>query len=314
MNFWGDIFSELFLVGLLSAAVRLGTPILLAALGEIVVEESGVLNIGIEGEMLVGALAGFLGAYYFQNVGAGFVLSIICGALMGLIMAFLVVTLRCDQIVTGIALNIFALGLTSFLYRLVFGTSLIPPILEEMSALEIPLLREIPIVGKMFFSQNVIVYIALLLVFLLWFINSKTSVGLYLKAAGEFPLAAETMGIKVLKIRYGALLFGGAMAGLGGSFLSLGQLSMFSENMAAGRGFIALAMVIFGRWDPLRVWGAALLFGGADALQMRLQGVGVRIPYQFMLMLPYLLSLVVLVGMKGKSRPPAALGVPYYRD
>lgn len=314
MTFWEEIFNPLFFVGLFSAAVRLGTPLLLAALGEILVEESGVLNIGIEGEMLVGALSGFMGAYYFQNLAVGFVFSLICGTLLGLILAFFVVTLRCDQIVTGLALNIFALGLTSFVYRLVFGTSLIPPIIEEMSKVGLPLLKDIPFAGKVFFSQNVIVYIGLLLVISLWFIKSKTSIGLSLKAAGEFPLAAETMGVKVIKIRYWTLLFGGAMAGLGGSFLSLGQLSMFTESMTAGRGFIALAIVIFGRWEPFKVLGAALLFGGADALQMRLQGLGMKVPYQFMLMLPYLFSLLVLIGMMGKRRPPAALGVPYYRE
>ncbi|MBI4596632.1 MAG: ABC transporter permease [Candidatus Tectomicrobia bacterium] len=314
MNLWDEILNKVFFISLLSAAIRLGTPLLLAALGEIFVEKSGMINVGIEGEMLTGALFGFMGAYYFQNLGIGLLISVISGCFMGLILAFFFVTLRSDQIVTGIALNIFSLGLTSFIHRLSFGTGLIPPMVNQMSNLGIPFLKDLSLVGAVLFNQNIVVYIGLMLVGLLWFVNCKTTLGLALKASGEFPLAAETMGVKVLRLRYGTVIFGGAMAGLAGGYLSLAQLSMFTENMTAGRGFIALALVIFGRWEPVKVLWGALIFGGADALQMRLQGLGVKVPYQFMLMMPYLLCILVLLWMRGKTKAPSYLGVPYNRD
>ena len=303
-----------FIIGLFSASIRLATPILLAALGEIYVERSGVLNIGIEGMMLMGALLSFLGAYISGNLWLGLLWGAGSGAVMGLIMAFLSVTLRANQVVAGIALNIFSFGATTFIYRLLFGTQLIPPIMDKFPALNLPLLSDIPIIGPILFRQIALVYITFALVPAAWLVLFRTPLGLSIRAVGERPMAADTVGINVYAVRYLCVILGGIAAALGGAVLALGQMGLFVENLTAGRGFIALAIVIFSKWEPFRALGAAILFGAADALQLRLQAMGVGVPFQLLLMLPYLLTVIVLVGVVGKAVAPAGLLIPYKKE
>ena len=309
---WNQILTQTFFIGVLAAGIRLATPILLASLGEIFAERAGVLKIGIEGEMLIGALFGFLGAFYLKNIWLGLLIGMAAAALFSLIAGVMSITLQVDQAITGITLNILALGLTSFVYRFILGTSMIPPSIKALKVLKVPILAQIPILGPIVFQQNVIVYITVfVLVPACTFILFKTTFGLNLRAVGEYPLAADTVGVNVIAVRYICVLVGGLFSGLGGAFMTLAQLNMFTENMTAGRGFIALAAVIFGKWHPVGAMVATLLFGTADALQLRLQALGVQVPYQFLLMLPYVLTIIALVGVVKRTNAPAALAVPY---
>jgi simple sugar transport system permease protein len=222
------------------------------------------------------------------------------------------ITLQVDQVITGITLNILALGLTGFLYRFILGKSMIPPSVTPLPVLTIPGLSRIPVIGPILFQQNIIVYATFFVcVPVSTFILLKTTFGLNLRAVGEYPLAADTVGINVYAMRYMGVLIGGLFSGLGGAFMTLAQLNMFTENMTAGRGFIALAAVIFGKWHPVGAMIATLLFGVADALQLRLQALGLQVPYQFLLMLPYVLTIIALVGVVRRTNAPAALAVPY---
>ncbi len=309
---WNDILNQTFLVGVLAAGVRLATPILLAALGEVFAERAGVLKISIEGEMLIGALCGFLGTFYLKHLWMGLVIGMLSAALYSLIAGVFSISLKVDQVITGITLNILALGLTSFVYRFILGTSFIPPSITPLGTLQIPFLHKLPLLGPILFQQNIIVYLTLFgFVPLGTFVLFKTTFGLNVRAVGEYPLAADTMGIYVSRTRYICVIIGGLFAGLGGAFMTLAQLNMFTENLTAGRGFIALAAVIFGRWHPVGALIATLLFGVADALQLRLQALGVNVPYQFLLMLPYVLTIVALVGVVKRTNAPGALAVPY---
>jgi general nucleoside transport system permease protein len=298
------------LVDLLSAGVRLATPLLFAALGGILSERSGVINIGLEGMMVVGTFGGYLGALYLGNPWAGAVGGMLAGGLVGLIFGAMAVMLRADQVVLGTGVNIIALGLTSFFYRAMYRVG-ISQFFPGFKVWPVPGLSQIPIIGPVFFNQIPLVYLMYFLAPVIGFILYRTTWGLKLRAVGEHPLAADTAGIPVLKVRMLAVSLSGALAGLGGAFLSVGQLSAFTEGLVAGRGFIALAAVIFGRWDPLRAALGCLMFGLADALQLRLQGLKVPIPYEFLLMFPYILTLVAFVLFVYRARPPAALGKPY---
>lgn len=313
MNIMQSVLTTAFITGLLSATVRMAVPILLSALGETFSERAGVLNIGLEGIILIGAFTGFVGAYYTQNVLIGILCGIGIGFLMGLMIAYLSVTLGINQMVSGIAVNMLGAGITSFLYRMVFGVVTIPPRTPPLPVLPIPFLKDIPVLGEVFFRHNILVYITYLLIPLSMIVLYKTSFGLKVRSVGEHPRAADTVGVSVTKIRYSALCICGVLSGLAGTFLSLGQLNMFMDNMSSGRGFIALAAVIFGKWDPLGVVGASVIFALADALQLRLQSLGFAIPYQFLVMLPYVLTVLALIGAR-KGKGPAALGVAYSNE
>jgi len=309
---WNEIINETFIIGVSAAGVRLATPVLLAALGEVFAERAGVLKIGIEGEMLSGALFGFLGAFYLKNVWLGMLVGMGAALILSLIAGIMCITLKVNQVITGITLNILALGLTGFVYRFIPDRSRIPLYIQPLTPIKIPLLNKIPILGQIAFQQNIVVYLTFfVLVPLGTFVLFKTTFGLSVRAVGEYPLAADTVGINVYGIRYVCVVIGGLLSGLGGAFMLLSQRNMFTENMTAGRGFIALAAGIFGKWNPVGVMLATLLFGTADALQLRLQGLGVRIPYQFLLMLPYLLTIIALVGVVRRTNAPTALAVPY---
>jgi simple sugar transport system permease protein len=298
----------------LAADIRTATPILLAALGLVYGERSGVVNIGAEGMMLTGALAGVAGSYYLGSAWYGALAGMLCGALISLIFAYLTITVKADQVVVGAAINILGLGITTSFARVMFGVNTAPPKIDSFTPVAVPVLSKIPVIGPVFFQQNALVYIALLLVPVAYFILFKTDIGLKVRAVGEHPKACDTVGIDVYKVRYGSVLVSGLLSGLAGSYVSLGLLSFFTENMIAGRGFIALAAVIFGKWNPLGALGAALLFGAGDALQFRLQASGTEIPFQFLLMVPYILTILALAGFVGKSQGPAASGVPYSKE
>lgn len=308
------ILTTSFIVGLLSAGIRLAAPILVAALGEIFTERSGLMNIGIEGMMLMGALFAVFGSDIFQNAWMGVLFALIIGALMGLIFAFMSVTLACNQVVIGMAINIFALGITSYLFRLAYGLDGQTHNVPSFETLAIPFLSNIPVIGPIFFQQTSLIYLSYLLVPLMAILLNKTMWGLALKANGDHPKAVDTMGVDALRNRYVAIMIGGAFAGLGGAILSLSHMSVFVDNITAGRGYIALAAVIFGQWSPFGALFASLLFGIADAFQLRLQQLSDIIPYQIIATLPYVLTILALVGIIGKASPPKSLAVPYTRD
>ena len=296
----------------IEADLRVAAPILIAAIGLLYMEKAGVVNIGAEGTMLIGALAGSIGAYLFQNPWMGALIAGLVGGIVGVIFAYLVVTVKANQIVAGIAINILALGATTTVNRIFFGLNASSSNIPSFSKVTIPFLSEIPVLGP-FFNQFGLAYLAFLMVPFTYYLMKKTSIGLSIRSVGEHPEAADTAGINVFQIRYGTIIFGSMIIGVAGSYLSVGLLSFFSENMVSGRGFIALASVIFGKWNPYGILGATLLFGFGDALQIRMQAGGSAIPYQFLLMLPYLLTVAALAGFVGKAVPPKASSKPYFK-
>lgn len=294
--------------GFLEAAVRWATPFALAAVGECISERAGVINIGLEGSIIAGALGATIGAGAFGTV-AGFVIGALSGLAIGALFALFAVVLRSDQIITGTAITMFSLGLTGTLYRIVYGTSGVSLTTPTTSVLAIPGLSAIPLVGPALFTQPPITYVLYVLVPLVAYWLARTQAGLALRAVGERPTAAAAAGIAVRRVQFGAVLFAGAMAGLAGATLVLAQAGTFVEGMSAGRGFIAIAIVVLGRWKPLGVAAAALLFGSAYTLQNVFQSMGWRsIPYNAFLALPYVLTLIVLASSRARASAPAALG------
>jgi len=313
--FWEKVLTEAFVLGLLAAGVRLATPLLLAALGEIFAERSGILNIGVDGMMLIGALCGFLGSYYTGVPCIGALTGMLGAGMISLIHAYLSVSLATDQVVSGLAINLLCLGLATFLNRGIFGMPLLPPQAASFPPIAIPLLSEIPYIGPALFNHHALVYLALLLVPISYVVLFKTTFGLRISAVGEDPRAAEAVGVNVRRVRYACVFIGGMLAGMGGATLSLAQLSFFKESIVAGRGFIAIAVVMLGRWNPLGALIAALIFGIADAFQLHLQAVGVTtVPSQLLLSLPYLVTIVALLIRVGRPVLPAALGIPYTKE
>lgn len=297
---------------LLEVGVALAVPLLLASLGEIMAEKAGVINVGIEGMVLVGALAGFAGSFAAHSPWTGALAAAGAGVALAALLALLSVRYGSDQVVVGTAINILALGLTGVFARALFPDATAGA--APFAAAPIPGLSRLPLIGTALFSQNALGYLAWLLVPLCWFFLFRTRPGLRLRAAGEYPEAADGAGVRVGRVRTLATLWGGGLAGLAGAFLSIGYTNGFVENMSGGRGFIALAVVILGRWNPLGAAAAALLFGLASALQYQFQATTVRVPHQLLLALPYLLTLAaLLLRSRLKSAPPAALGEPYRR-
>ena len=291
----------------LEATVRTATPLALAALGEIVVERAGVINIGLEGIIIAGAFAAVLAASSV-GVGVAFGASMIVGLVCAAILAILVVTFRAEQIVAGTALTLLALGLTGLLYRAAFGTTGVALSIPTARPLAVPALSQLPLIGRALFAQPITTYVAYCIAPALAWWLSRTQAGLALRAVGENPAAASAAGISPDRVRWAALLFGGALGGLSGGCLVVAQVGTFAEGMSAGRGFIAIAIVALGRWSPLGVGVAALLFGAASALQFLFQSFGWTVPYQLFLALPYVLTLAALAGITGRHVAPAALG------
>lgn len=303
-----------FLTGFLAATIRLATPILITALGEMVAERSGVMNLGIEGIMIIGAFVGFAAGYETGSSTLAFVAAGLAGAALGLLMSFLSISLSANQIVAGLGIWILCQGLASFLYRRFYGVTSSPLIIDVLEPLPLPLLSQIPILGKTLFNQNLVVYLTLLTVPMLAFFFKRTVGGLNIDAVGENPRAADAAGLKVALIRYAAVSFGGMMAGLGGAYLSLALYGLFTADLSTGLGWIAIAVVIFGRWQPGQVLVGALIFGATQALQFRLQAMDFPLPYQFLLMLPFLVTLVIVVFFVRDEGGQSALTKPFRRS
>jgi general nucleoside transport system permease protein len=309
------VWSIAFLTSVLAAAIPAGTAILYACLGELLAERAGVLNLGVEGMMLMGALGGVAVTVWTGNTWAGLIGAIVAGGAIALIHAFLTISLHANQVVSGLAITLFGGGLSAYLGRNLTGKGIAHP----FNGLKIPLLGDIPRVGQILFQQSALVYISYAFVPLLWWFLYRTNAGLTLRAIGERPEAADAMGLNVARLRYVYVVIGGMLAGVGGAAISLGTNPGWTENVTSGRGWIAVALVIFAAWNPGRAMFGAYLFGGVIAGQFRLQTAGVNISPFFLSMLPYLFTILVLVISSGESAKrrigaPAALGRPYLRE
>ncbi|QIO05637.1 ABC transporter permease [Acinetobacter shaoyimingii] len=297
------------LTAILAGTVAAATPLIFAGLGELVAERTGVINLGVEGMMLVGAIAGFaFAAQYEASVASALLVGALAGMLMALIFAFFTLSLSTNQSACGLALTIFGIGISAFI-----GQNYVSMALPGLQSLNIPVLADIPIIGPILFQQNFVVYLSIFAFVMIWYVLSKTRLGLLLKAVGESPESAHAMGYNVLAIRYAAVLFGGAMAGVGGAFLSTVYTPMWIENMVAGRGWIAIALVVFAVWKPTRLMLGAYLFGGVTILQFHAQAIGLNVPNEFLSALPYVATIVVLVIISRdkkllKLNLPASLG------
>ena len=300
--------------GLLIGALGLSTPLIFGALGGVISERAGVVNVAIEGQLLAGAFVSAVVATATKQPLLGLVAAMVAGVLVSFVLAAFAIKYLVDQVIIGVVLNVLVTGITSFLY-----TTLLSPNAETLNTperfarIDIPLLSQIPIIGPVFFRQTIIVYVAYFAVALVWFALFKTRWGLRVRAVGEHPKAADTVGINVNSTRFWAVSLAGAIAGFGGAFFTLGSVGGFTKEMTAGNGFIALAAVIFGRWDPIKATLAALLFGFATNLQTVLSILGSPVPSEFMLMLPYIVTIFAVAGLVGQSRAPAASGKAYIK-
>ncbi len=301
-------FSTISSVSLITSLMVAATPILLAAIGELVVEKSGVLNLGVEGMMIIGAICGFIVAVETGSPWLGFLAAMAGGAAISFIFAVLTQYMLTNQVATGLALTLFGLGFAALLGHSYAGVK--PP---KFGHLDIPILSDIPVIGPLIFSHDYMIYISLIIIAAVWYFLTRTRGGLVLRAAGENHDAAHALGYKVIRIRIMAILFGGAMAGLGGAYLSLVRVPQWTEGMTAGAGWIALALVVFASWKPWRIILGAYLFGGITVLQLNLQAAGANIPVAYLSMAPYLVTIIVLVIMSSDKKraslnAPACLG------
>jgi ABC-type uncharacterized transport system permease subunit len=292
----------------LASAVRHSTPLVLGALCGILCERAGVINIGIEGMMLMAAFIAYMFNVWTGNLPLAILAGVLTGAVMGLFHAFMSVTLKLDQIIGGSVINIIALGLTGYFYTVGLTTS------GKLGGIPLGPLARIPLIGPVLFDNPPITYAAIVLVFVVQFVLFGTRWGLRTRAVGEHPRAADTVGINVYFMRYANVILGGAIAGLAGAFLTLEAVGSFERNMTNGRGFIALAVMLFGKYNPIGAWGAALFFGFTTAMQTQLQFMGINVPHQFIGMIPYAMTILVLAGFVGRTRVPAADGVPYEKE
>jgi general nucleoside transport system permease protein len=307
------VLEATFWTSLLAAGVRIAAPLLFASLGETVGERAGLLNAGVEGMMVLGAIFGFYGVYISGEPLAGFAAGIVAGALIGILFGFLTVIRGADQVVTGIVLNIFALGLAAYFYQRLFASANEVPQLHSSAAFRIPYLSTLPFVGRALFTQKPVVYFAFLLVPVFWVLLDRTRWGLYVKSVGQNPEAVDSAGVNVWAIRLQASTIGGAMAGLAGATISVDQVGAYVDGMIAGRGFIVLAIVVFGAWRAWSVAAACVVFGVADALQLRLQVIGIGLPNQLLVALPYVFTIFVVAIVAHRGGYPAAINRPYLR-
>jgi ABC-type uncharacterized transport system permease subunit len=305
-----QLLSATVLVGILASGIRLATPYLYAAIGETLGQRSGVLNLGVEGQMLLGAFAAFYVAYTTGNLWLGMLAAVIVGALMGLAMAFVTVNLQAQQGISGIGFYLFGLGMSDLLFQKLLGTV---ETVQGFEKINIPILSDLPVLGPIFFSQNLLVYGAYLLVPVAWFIINKTTLGLKIRAVGENPEAADSLGVSVAGVRYFTITLGGILSGVAGASLSIALLNVFQQNMTSGLGFIAVALVYFGAWRPWGVLGGALIFSMVNSLQLWIQVLGIPIPSDIAVMMPYVLTIVVLVISVSRVRSPSALTKPFER-
>lgn len=298
-------------IRILTVAVAVSAPYIFAAIGEMFSQKSGVLNLGVEGIMMLGAFVAFYFAWAYENVLLGILLAIIVGGLMGLLMAFVSVTLKAKQGISGIGLFMFGWGVAGTLFRLFVGGVESIPGLQDLNVAG---LTDLPYIGRMLFSHNILVYLAFLLVPVSWYVLYKTPWGLKVRAVGSTPRAADTMGINVTKIRYQCVILGSMLAGLAGAYLSVAQANMFASDLVSGRGFIAIALVYFGRWKPFGILKGAMLFSIANGFQRWFQVSGSTFPYEVTVVFPYVLIIVVLALSHKKFAEPTALTVPYDRE
>ena len=301
------------LIDFLAATIRMATPLGFAAVGGVFSERSGVFNIALEGMMLGGAFGAVMGSHLSGNLWVAVLVAALSGGVLAVVHAVACVSFGANQIVTGVALNLLALGGTTYLSRVILRSANIERV-KAFEVLPIPGLSEIPVLGPVLFQQTALVYLLAGLLPVATVVLLKTPWGLAVRAVGEYPRAADTAGLSVTGIRYACVIISGIMAGIGGAFLSISHVKMFTENMSAGRGFIALTAIIFGKWHPVGAFTACLIFGAADALQLRIQTYDLGIPYQIPVMLPYVLALLAMCGLVGRSPAPAAAGIPYRKE
>ena len=298
------------LIGIATSGIRLATPYLYAAIGETFGQRSGVLNLGVDGIMLLGAYAGFYVAFSSGNLWLGLLAAIITGAIMGLAMAFISVNLQAEQGISGIGIYLFGLGMSDLLFQKMLGTV---ETVKGFRPISIPVLSKIPILGEIFFNHNILVYGAFALVPIAWFVLNKTTLGLKIRAVGENPQAADSLGVSVSGIRYFTLTLGGILSGIAGASLSIALLNVFQVNLTNGSGFIAVALVYFGGWRPGGILFGSLIFSLVNALQIWVQVKGIQIPSDIAVMMPYVLTILVLVFTVQRTRPPSALTKPFER-
>lgn len=306
-----DLFQPAVIIGILASGIRLATPYLYAALGESLGQLSGVLNLGVEGIMLVAAFAAYYVAFASGNLLLALAVAILVGALMGLLMAFISVTLKAEQGISGIGLYLFGLGLSDLLFLVLVGT---PRAINGFPNLDLPVLSSLPVLGPILFNQNVLVYGAFGLVPVTWFVLNKTTIGLKIRAVGQTPEAADSLGISVAAVRYLTVTVGGACSGIAGASLSIALLNIFQQNLTSGQGFIAVALVYFGAWKPGRVMLGALLFSMVNSLQLWIQTLRIPLPSDIAGMLPYVLTIVALIfAARQIVTQPTALTKPFER-
>ncbi len=309
------LWDLLLQVGFLAALIRIATPLIFATIGELLTERAGVLNLGVEGIMLLSAMTGFSAAYFSGDLWIGIAAAATTGAAMGLLMGLLTVTLGLSQHVSGLGVTMLCSGLAFYFYRLIFGEPSQPPSVTPFKAAPIPFLSDIPLLGPVLFNQYALSYIAFAAVLAAALALKHTPWGLSLRTVGENPRAADAAGVNVAALRYQALMLSGALMGIGGAYLSLAQYNAFTFGVISGRGWVAIALVVFGQWQPWRSALGALLFALIDALQLRLQASGwIHLPYQVFLMLPFVLTILAMALVSRNARAPAALLVPFRKE
>ena len=306
----GDILSATVIIGILTSGIRLATPYLYAAIGETFGQRSGVLNLGVDGQMLLGAFVAFYVAFTTGSLVLGLLAAIGAGALMGLAMAFVTVNLHAEQGISGIGFYLFGLGMSDLLFKMLLGTV---ETVKGFPKVPIPVLGDIPVIGGIFFRHNIMVYGAFLLVPAAWFVLNKTTLGLKIRAVGENPEAADSLGVSVARVRYFTITLGGILSGVAGASMSIALLNVFQQNMTSGLGFIAVALVYFGAWRPWGVLAGALLFSMVSSMQLWMQVLNIPIPSDIAVMLPYILTIVVLVATVSRVRSPSALAKSFER-
>jgi ABC-type uncharacterized transport system permease subunit len=301
-------------INLVLSGLYLSTPLLLASFGGLLSERAGVINIALEGQMLLGAFAGVAAAWWTHSALLGLLAALAVGALTGLLHAWFSVTLRANQIVAATAINLLAVGLTSALIQPIWGQPGTSPSVPKFGRVDLPLVQHVPYIGRIVDHLSVLDWAALALAPVVWLVLFRTPFGLRLRGCGENPEATASVGIDVIRVRYQAVVLSGLLAAAGGAYLSLVQVGVFQREMTQGRGFIALAAMIFGKWRPIPVLGACLLFGMADAFQVRAQTSGVHLPHELLIALPYVVALAALATFVGRSSAPAAVGRAYVKD
>jgi len=306
-----ELFTVTVIVGILASGIRLATPYLFAAIGETFGQRSGVLNLGVEGQMLLGAFAAFYVSYLTGNLWLAVLVAMLVGAIMGLAMAFVTVNLHAQQGISGIGFYLFGLGLSDLVFQKLMGTV---KIADSFPKIHIPILSDIPILGDIFFSHHILVYLAFALVPVAWFVLNKTTLGLKIRSVGENPEAADSLGVSVAGVRYFTIVLGGSLSGIAGASLSIAQSNVFQQGMTSGIGFIAVALVYFGGWRPWGVLGGALIFSMVNSLQLWIQVLGIPIPSDIAVMMPYVLTILVLVLTVSRVRGPSALTRPFERE